>query len=102
MVCLMKDKALILILLLVLVACDKDHYNIVKDDDNESALNLIETAPSISPDRLYIYYVGLDTSADSNSGIYKALISNPVQQKVTAGLNICSVQLELPHPRKLM
>lgn len=82
---------LVVIIIAVLIGCDdsNDTGNPLNNNGNSSSSYgyYIETEPSISPDRKYIYFIATDTSDGTGSGIYSARITNPIRELVKLGSN---------------
>jgi hypothetical protein len=60
----------------------------VESDGNSNGIPdiyTIETEPSMSPDRDYIFYVAIDTTTLDEDGIWKAKRKNPHREKVLLG-----------------
>jgi len=83
----MKYSLMIIFISVLFIACGDEYYGIKPDQKYEYA---IETEPSLSLDRSYIYYVSTDTSYDQFSGIYRASVATPVREKILLGENFHS------------
>ncbi len=90
----MKFSFVILAMVIVFIGCgDKYYNNRIQDSNDDKYLPLIESEPSLSPDRNYIYYITVDTADNLNSGIYRAAVANPIRQKLMTGIDIHSPSL---------
>ena len=71
---------------LFLAGCNKSSPVSSNDDNGNSGdIYTIETEPSLSPDRNYVYFVAVDTTVLDDDGIWRAKRSNPIREKVFLG-----------------
>lgn len=84
----------VVIIIAVLIGCgDKsDTGNPLNNNgtNSNSYGYFIETEPSISPDRKYVYFIAADTTDGTGSGIYRARTTNPIRELVKLGNNFHS------------
>lgn len=79
----MKKTALLcIILLMALSGCGDENYGL--PSSGNGAYN-IESEPSFSPDREYIYFTVADTARNINSGLYRASAGAPIREKILPG-----------------
>jgi hypothetical protein len=67
------------------LSCGDEYYGPGGPSGQDPGPYSIETEASISPDGDYIYYIADDTITVIYSGIYRALIANPVREKILYG-----------------
>jgi len=71
-------------LAVVLISCGDEYYG--PDSAIAGAYN-VETEPSLSPDKQFIYYISTDSARNRYSGIYKAALGAPIRERVLFGNN---------------
>ena len=86
-------KNVLIIFFILFIGCDKDKSPTdPTDNDNSTGFEYgyyIETDPTISSDRNYVFFVATDTSDNeiSGSGIYYARVVNPIRKLILRGDN---------------
>ncbi|MFH2035810.1 MAG: hypothetical protein ABIJ45_05350 [Candidatus Zixiibacteriota bacterium] len=84
----MNFRILVFLALILLAGCGDEDYGNNSTENN--SYHPVEIEPTISHDGNYVYYVVNDTSIDSTSGVYRALIIIPEKQKMVPGVNLHS------------
>lgn len=77
----------------IIFCCGDEYYDI--NGHTGPGLYSIETEPSLSPDRNYLYYISNDTTSSLYRGIYRASVETPVREKILHGLNYHSPTISL-------
>jgi len=75
----------IILLLILLICCDDDNSTNSINSNGDAATTWIESEPSLTADRSYIYYINKDTVSSEKSGIYRARIDQPIREEVLHG-----------------
>lgn len=81
-------------LLSVIVGCGEENNPVETNGNGRGSINIggyaIESQPTLSFNRDYIYYIADDTNNSTNSGICFAGVFNPIREKLISGENYVS------------
>jgi hypothetical protein len=75
----------LIIIAVFLLSCDNDTGVTPATPNGGPDRYRIETEPTLTPNRNYIYYITTDTSNTAKSGIYRAKAKKPVREEVLLG-----------------
>lgn len=79
----MRYSFVILLLTTALVGCGDEYYGV--NGNGNGGSYALETEPSLSPDRAYIYYISSDTAYDRYNGIFRTSVASPIREKIFHG-----------------